>query len=84
MQKIHRKTQMPKFDFNKVAKNSLLLFLFLIFKEKQSKIQKYFKYRKTLKEKEILFRNGLDNSFFENFLYNKLFLNFWNFVTLLY
>ena len=67
---------MPKFDFNKVAKNSLLLFLFLIFKEKQSKIQKYFKYRKTLKEKEILFRNGLDNSFFENFLYNKLFLNF--------
>ena len=67
---------MPKFDFNKVAKNSLLLFLFFLFKEKQSKIQKYFKYRKTLKEKEILFRNGLDNSFFENFLYNKLFLNF--------
>ena len=84
MQKIHRKTHIPKFDFNKVAKNSLLLFLFFIFKEKQSKIQKYFKYRKTLKEKEILFRNGLDNSFFENFLYNKLFLNFWNFVTLLY
>ena len=67
---------MPKFDFNKVAKNSLLLFLFLIFKEKQSKIQKYFKYRKTFKEKEILFRNELDNSFSENFLYNKLFLNF--------
>ena len=67
---------MPKFDFNKVAKNSLLLFLFLIFKEKQSKIQKYFKYRKTFKENEILFRNGLDNSFSENFLYNKLFLNF--------
>ena len=67
---------MPKFDFNKAAKNSLLLFLFFLFKEKQSKIQKYFKYRKTLKEKEILFRNGLDNSFFENFLYNKLFLNF--------